>query len=80
MQPYDTGQPGGKETGQSISHYFIPGGHHTRRYAKLKAGGIPLDLGQPAGEISHTSSLVVVESLLPSPAGTASCSFPTARE
>src|ERR1017187_6691360 len=26
LQPTDTGEPGGKETGQSVTHYIIPGG------------------------------------------------------
>ena len=37
MQPSTTGEPGGKETGQSVTHYIIPGGPYAKAYAKLKA-------------------------------------------
>jgi hypothetical protein len=39
LQPSATGQPGGKETGQSMSHYIIADGHYAKTYAKLKAAG-----------------------------------------
>ena len=42
LQPTDTGEPGGKETGQSITHYIIPGGLYATTYAKLKARGFQL--------------------------------------
>ncbi len=37
LHPSDTGQPGGKETGQSCSHYIITGGPYARAYAELAA-------------------------------------------
>lgn len=40
LQPSTTGEPGGKETGQSVTHYLIPGGPFTRAYAKLAATGL----------------------------------------
>jgi hypothetical protein len=35
LQPSSTGAEGGLETGQSVSHYIIPGGHYAKAYAKL---------------------------------------------
>ena len=42
LQPTDTGEPGGKETGQSVTHYIIPEGPYATAYAKLKARGFQL--------------------------------------
>ena len=42
MQPSDTGQPGGKETGQKVSHYVIEGGAFAKSFAKLEARGFKL--------------------------------------
>jgi len=42
LQPSTTGAPGGKETGQSVTHYIIPGGPYARAYAQLKARGLQL--------------------------------------
>jgi hypothetical protein len=42
LQPSDTGEPGGKETGQRVSHYVIPGGRYASAYAKLAATGFQL--------------------------------------
>jgi hypothetical protein len=42
LQPSSTGEPGGKETGQKVSHYIVPGGRYARAYAKLAAGGFQL--------------------------------------
>jgi hypothetical protein len=42
LQPTDTGEAGGKETGQSVTHYIIAGGPYARAYAKLKARGLQL--------------------------------------
>ena len=42
LQPSSTGEPGGKETGQTVSHYIIPGGRYAKAYAKLKAKGFQL--------------------------------------
>jgi predicted SprT family Zn-dependent metalloprotease len=35
LQPSSTGMPGGKETGQRVSHYIIPGGRFARAFAAL---------------------------------------------
>src|SRR5438477_10937174 len=35
LQPSRTGEEGGKETGQSVSHYIIPEGRYAQAYAKL---------------------------------------------
>jgi hypothetical protein len=42
LQPTSTGEPGGKETGQSMSHYIIPDGRFAKAYAKLAATGFQL--------------------------------------
>ena len=42
LQPSSTGEPGGKETGQSMSHYILPDGRYSKVYAKLAAGGFQL--------------------------------------
>ena len=42
LQPSSTGEEGGKETGQSVSHYIIPGGRYAQAYAKLAATGFQL--------------------------------------
>jgi hypothetical protein len=42
LQPSSTGEPGGKETGQSVSHYILPGGRYANAYAKLAAQGFQL--------------------------------------
>lgn len=35
LHPSDTGKPGGKQTGQSVSHYIIEGGAFAEAYKKL---------------------------------------------
>src|ERR1039458_3205169 len=42
LQPSTTGEPGGKETGQSVTHYILPGGPYAKAYAQLKARGLKL--------------------------------------
>ena len=42
LQPSDTGMVGGKETGQSVTHYIIPAGAYAKAYAKLEAKGFQL--------------------------------------
>lgn len=42
LQPSTTGGPNGKETGQHVTHYIIPGGPYAKAYAKLKARGFEL--------------------------------------
>jgi len=43
LQPSTTGEPGGKETGQSVTHYIIPDGPYARAYAKLASTGCRLN-------------------------------------
>jgi hypothetical protein len=51
LQPTDTGEPGGKETGQKVTHYIIAGGAYARADAKLKARGLQLNWqSAPEGE------------------------------
>jgi len=35
LQPTSIGEEGGKETGQSVTHYIIPEGRYAKAYAKL---------------------------------------------
>jgi hypothetical protein len=42
LQPSTTGLPGGKETGQSVTHYIVPEGPYARAYARLRATGFQL--------------------------------------
>jgi predicted SprT family Zn-dependent metalloprotease len=42
LQPSSTGEPGGKETGQTVSHYILPDGRYAKAYAKLAARGFQL--------------------------------------
>jgi SprT-like family len=42
LQPSSTGEEGGKETGQSVSHYIILGGRYAKAYAKLAKSGFQL--------------------------------------
>src|SRR5262249_16631685 len=44
LQPTSTGMVGGKETGQKMSDYVIPGGPFTQAFAKLAASGWKLNL------------------------------------
>jgi predicted SprT family Zn-dependent metalloprotease len=40
LMPSDTGQPGGRRTGQSISHYVIPGGAFEAVFTSLDAADL----------------------------------------
>ncbi len=42
LQPTDTGEEGGKETGERVSHFVIPDGPFARAAAKLAARGFAL--------------------------------------
>jgi predicted SprT family Zn-dependent metalloprotease len=41
--PSSTGQPGGRETGQRMTHYIVAGGPYATAYAKLANDGLRLD-------------------------------------
>ena len=43
LQPTDTGAPGGREVGQSVTHYIIPGGAYAVAFAKLASTGFRLN-------------------------------------
>jgi predicted SprT family Zn-dependent metalloprotease/predicted RNA-binding Zn-ribbon protein involved in translation (DUF1610 family) len=50
LQPTTTGLPGGKETGQSVTHFIIPEGRYAKAYAKLKGTQFKLNWeSSPAG-------------------------------
>ena len=42
LQPTSTGEAGGMETGQAVTHYIIPEGRYSKAYAKLAASGFAL--------------------------------------
>jgi hypothetical protein len=42
LQPTSTGEPGGMETGQAVTHYIIPEGLYAKAYAQLSASGYQL--------------------------------------
>jgi hypothetical protein len=44
LQPSSTGMVGGRETGQHMDHYVIPGGRFEQSYARLAATGWKLNL------------------------------------
>lgn len=48
LYPSVTGQPGGKETGRSCTHYIVPNGPFVKVYEGMLLGGVPLfgDLGR----------------------------------
>ena len=39
LHPSDTGEPGGKEVGQKVSHYIVKGGRFDKACAELVRGG-----------------------------------------
>ena len=43
LYPSSTGEPGGKETGQKVSHYILHDGRYAKAYAKLSKGGFHLN-------------------------------------
>lgn len=51
LMPSDTGQPGGKKTGQHMTHYIIPGGLFERVCAALLFDGFHLAWGEIVAEI-----------------------------
>jgi hypothetical protein len=64
LQPSDTGQVGGKEIGQSVSHYIIPGGPYAKAYAKLQAKGLQLHWhSAPAGQLAKAKKASKTNSL-----------------
>src|SRR2546423_2186277 len=42
LQPTTTGEPGGRETGQAVTHYILPDGKYTKAFAQLSASGYQL--------------------------------------
>jgi hypothetical protein len=50
LQPSDTGQPGGKETGQQVTHYVIAGGPFAVACADLMEQRFNIPYGDRAGE------------------------------
>jgi hypothetical protein len=59
LQPSSTGMVGGKETGQRMNDYIIPGGPFAKAYAKLAATGWKLNLqsaARPGPEVKPDES------------------------
>ena len=48
LQPSDTGEPGGRETGQKMNHYTIPSGAFERATAVLLQAGFALSWADAA--------------------------------
>jgi hypothetical protein len=42
LQPTTTGEPGGMETGQAVTHYILPDGRYAQSFAKLAVTGFQL--------------------------------------
>jgi predicted SprT family Zn-dependent metalloprotease len=42
LMPSNTGEPGGKKTGQHMTHYIVSGGRYARAFASLKEQGYHL--------------------------------------
>jgi hypothetical protein len=42
LQPTSTGEPGGMETGQAVTHFIIPEGRYAKAYSKLAESGFQL--------------------------------------
>ena len=42
LQPTSTGESGGKETGQAVTHFVIPDGRYSKAYARLAETGFAL--------------------------------------
>jgi SprT-like family protein len=42
LQPTSKGEPGGRETGQAVTHYIFPEGRYTKAFAKLAVTGFQL--------------------------------------
>lgn len=54
--PSDTGQPGGRKTGQHMSHYIQEAGPFALSFARLEAAGFRLDWTEAPGEEKTTKS------------------------
>jgi predicted SprT family Zn-dependent metalloprotease len=51
LHPSSTGEPGGKETGDKVTHYIVDGGPFREAFGKLKAEGIDVSWGdRPSDE------------------------------
>jgi hypothetical protein len=48
LMPSATGEEGGKETGQRMTHYILPGGVYAAAYKKLEATGLRLHWESPS--------------------------------
>lgn len=56
LQPSSTGETGGKETGQSVTHYILPEGRYAKAYTKLATTGFQLHWQSvPASEQGRAS-------------------------
>jgi hypothetical protein len=47
LYPSSTGAPGGKETGQRVSHYIVEGGPYAQAWTELAAEGFVLHWESP---------------------------------
>jgi predicted SprT family Zn-dependent metalloprotease len=56
LQPTENGEPGGKETGQRVTHYVIKGGPYQRAFNELARKGLKLHWESPAGMAAETKA------------------------
>ena len=64
LQPSDTGENGGKETGQKVSHYILDGGKFDKSFAKLEATGLKLKWESKGGKVTVRTARAKGESKL----------------
>lgn len=62
LAPSSTGQDGGKRTGQSVTHYIVPGGRYDQAATELIAGGWRLEWQDVRGLPNGNPSIVAVTS------------------
>ncbi len=56
LQPTTTGDPGGQETGQHVTHFVVKGGPYALAYAKLSKQGLKLRWESPAPPMATTKA------------------------
>lgn len=71
LAPSNTGQEGGKRTGQSMTHYIVPGGRYEQAATELIADGWRLEWQDVRGLPNENPSIVAITSaglsLVPTP-------------
>jgi ribosomal protein S27E len=65
LYPSNTGKPGGKETGDQMTHYIIEGGPFDRAAQELMRGGFRFSWAEDSGEGREAEGVVVAVALEP---------------